>query len=442
VAWEAHANILTVTHEEFFGALYTAPSAPEHDARVREIKARFFGLFRADGVPRRREPHEVLAAHDLRLEQSPHRLARVTPEERAQAFRAFLLRFQDMPHVGGLAISLSGAFHLPDPRVLWMSYLGLSRTTGKEQTLPLGTLLQATARRAEVSRGGALVDKPGFTNFHQVYFAPVREARALRAVFGAYGADDGPLVYRDAGTHSARSLMSASRLMVVGSATVSEALRASVAEPNAFRRLTIDPGPEERDAYPGIFAGEPLLSFGGWFDPLAMNTLRVHPGCRDVDWLVTIANPSPGLWDFQRRALRAVFEGYGAVFRSGARRSDPASEVNAFSVALRRVQEGSLEISGKRGRAFLDFNWDDPRPGNEADAAAQALDRAVLLNRSALFVAAYQHGARRLDVALGGHGPARPALRAKLGSFDVWSFSKPEELVRASRAALGLGIAY
>jgi hypothetical protein len=437
-AWFSFAELISVTPAEFLEALTLPKSHPAHTARVADIKHRFFGLLRAENAPASQLPNALLKKHERWLERHASLLERIPAERKLDLFLKMLEPIRSVPFVGSLALQLSRPFDLPNPSVVWRAYLGLSKATGKVFPLPPGTVLHSTARVAEFDSNRGLVDKQGLENLALVYFVPKSEAAAFRDVLAQYPSDEGPMSFQDPNTNTLRAVVPAGRMLVYGNASLSKGMRASIAEPNAIRRMPIVPGDEEIAAYASFLERGPLLGFGGWLDHVPMKTLSAHPACRNVDWLVTVANPTEGLRGFQRKAVRAVVEGRRASVLRKVKREDPLSLVHSFLDGLFRVYKESLLLEGRLGSVVIDFNWDDPIPGNDTDAVSLATERAVLANRSALFLASYQHARAKLAEKMGVASAAQSVLERELGAFSVLLAATPADVVVGARQTLGL----
>ena len=98
----------------------------------------------------------------------------------------------------------------------------------------------------------------------------------------------------------------------------------------------------------------------------------------------------------------------------------------------------SLSLEGRLGSVVIDFNWDDPIPGNDTDAVSLATERAVLANRPALFLASYQHARAKLAEKMGVASAAQSVLERELGAFSVLLAATPADVVVGARQTLGL----
>ncbi|MDQ3234777.1 MAG: hypothetical protein M3Q07_23470 [Pseudobdellovibrionaceae bacterium] len=385
--WMKQADLLAVTPQDFIRALLPLNAEQRDSELSRSLRMRFFGLFRRDTSGAKSDPDVALQAYEQFLLGVETQLGKLPPEQLESAFLAALDTLRGAPFVGSIASTLSKPFLLPSPSKVWSAYNGISLAKGKSIRMPPGTILHTTGRIATTGANGQPIELLGLKNFRQVYFPADDVAADLELQRDALNPGRS-FIEAFSESQGWESPLPREQLIVLSSRPLAQAVKLSIAEPNAFRRddIPLDSGVLAQDT--ALASAGRLVTFGGWLEHLPMTTLSKISACQNVDLKVTIANPTKGLKDFQRRAIRAVIDGPAAFQQTVAERSDPTSPVNRFMDSLWRVFDYALTLEGQLGRVKLDFNWDEPIPGN--DPARAEVESAITQSTRSLFLAAYQ----------------------------------------------------
>jgi hypothetical protein len=194
-----------------------------------------------------------------------------------------------------------------------------------------------------------------------------------------------------------RTAMDKKHLLVMESRSLAEALKASIAEPNAFRRDPLALTAQDLSANSLDLGQDKLVSFGGWMEHANRRTIGSLNACANVDYLVEVSTLSQGLYSFQLKAIRAVIAGGTGSFvdrLNGTQdKADEASKL--WMNDLWKAFTDSRSVRSADQSLALDFDWDNAS-GLEG-AAAAAMNPAYDANRNAFFVAAYQNASLKLE---------------------------------------------
>ncbi|WP_144392136.1 hypothetical protein [Pleionea sediminis] len=382
--WIEFADLLLVTPREFILALVTAPSDEKWSERSEEIKKRYFDLYYSEYSSERASPENALNRYNSFLNTFKFLTQLISEEQWESIFLSSIRNFDGLPFISYTAEILSKPFYLPNGEKVIAAYHSQSGFQ-----IPNRTIIHTTARVAE-PQGNRLVEKNGFDNFYQVYFPgselveDMLTARQEKAELG-----QSFIQYFDEETNDFISVIDSEKLVVLSQPYLAQAIKASIAEPNAFRRDPIVFNSKDLNNNAVNLQGEEqLITFGGWMENANATTLKSLKACRNVDYFVEVSNMSQGIFDFQLKSARAFIEG-GFDVITNSQSGEPASEESlTFMDNLWQAFDYGRDLVGVDSYVALTFDWDNA--SGESGELAQELNKAYDKNRAAMFLLSYQ----------------------------------------------------
>ena len=389
------------------------------------IKKRYFDLYYSENTPEENSPENALARYNDLLNRISFIVNWVSDEQWEQVFLGAIANLDGLPFLSYTAELLSKPFYLPNGEKIIDAY---NANTG--YAIPSTSIIHTTARVAEPYGNNGRVEKEGLENFYQVYFAgdniadDLLTARTEKAELGEtfiqYEDENGQL----------SNLMDAEQFVVVKQPLLIDAVKTSIAEPNAFRRDPIAMNSDDiANNFVRLEQDETLITFGGWMENAMSSTLQSIAACDNVDYLVEISNFSDGLFGFQLQAARAVTEGGLGSISNNLSGNGDNDEATVFMNRLWDSFDYGRSQAGDERFVQLTFNWDNA--SGETGELATALNLAFDKNRSALFALSYQSAFNELadDVFGRFDYPVDPVLLgANLMSIDLSAIKDPEQI--------------
>lgn len=376
--WEKGYGFIRVSPAEFVQAMLTPDAhATDDQARQRnhEIRRRYFALFGSPIVKSgQASPEEMLLQHENVLDKTAAFNSELLRSSAVEIYKRAVEIMRPLPFVGALSATVDKPFLLPDPSILSAAIRGLDKN-GDIMAIPEGTVIHTTARQGELRLSVPFVlpkrdfdgvdngnifqridDKPGFKNLYQLYFGNDEMTSGLHKAQMNHAASG--LLFYQKGGETVSILHTPQHAQAVGGLNLSQAVSLSISEPGFFRRIPLVPSrlklaPDS--ALPAAFLDPEtfLISYGGWLDTSASQTLALLPDC-DPSRIAHFAFLHPNRLDneFQKNAVTDVNN-----------RAPKADRINVAEVMTRireylvhsrtavRAQEPSLDLS---------WNWDEP----------------------------------------------------------------------------------
>jgi hypothetical protein len=434
--WVKFGDLMFVTPAQFLGALLSAPPKPGERATAEQafnekVKIRYFEIFRNEdmrpeirnSVRKDDKPAESLAAYNKLMSVVGKGVARIPPEKLEEAFTKAIQTIANVPFIGTFALTATKPFYLPSHERLWNAYNGrtlrsllppsdptqslLVKTgdTNPMLSIPSGTVLHTTARKASKRFLLGNVEKTGLDGFYMVYYPSPDLFDDLTGLHAKLEPYESFLQYPTGG---GGVVLPKSNLLVLGpNKSLAYAVRTSIAEPGSMRRdpLVLDDAEMARHGLrlakrtvPLFTSDETLVSYGGWLDHFSAATFMRYKPCQNVDYVASAVAPGQGLHNFQRMAIRAVIDGAPRSFlqanKQTEQKDDPQSPVGQFMTSLEAYRDYGKTLVGTAGRIDLTFDWENP---SDRKGDREAFAKAFLSNRAALFVRAFQHAAKNID---------------------------------------------
>lgn len=393
--WLEFSEMLLVSPKEFIRALITAPGDARWSERSEDIKKRYFDLFYDEQAKPEDRPDPSRQRYNNLLKTLQPIISRIPDSQLEQAFLSSISLLKGLPFVSYTAVVASKPFYLANGERVQNAYKGKSSDGQSRLEIPAGVLIHTTARVATAKRGGGLVEKNGLENFYQSYFPSQDLYSDLLQARNDLGEGRSFLEFTDQAV--VRTAVDKKHLLVMESRSLAEALKASIAEPNAFRREPLALTAQDLSANSLDLGQDKLVSFGGWMEHANRRTIGSLDACANVDYLVEVSTLSQGLYSFQLKAIRAVIAGGTGSFvdrLNGTQdKADEASKL--WMNDLWKAYTDSRSVRSADQSLALDFDWDNAS-GLEG-AAAAAMNPAYDANRNAFFVAAYQNASLKLE---------------------------------------------
>ncbi len=427
--WLEFGDHIFVTPSEFSRALITAPGNPRWTERVEEIKRRYFDLFYDEKSPPDERPALALKRYNRKLEELAPLLAAVSDEDLLKAFNAVMGLLKNLPSMSSKALGSAEGFYLVNGSYLRNAYHGLLHDGSGPMAIPSGVLIHATARAASM-KDGKLREKTGLKYLYQSYFPSQDLYRDLASARQKLAEDRSFIEStNDAGTVEA--LFDKDHLLVLEPKSLAQALKASMAEPNAFRRDPIELSSRDRRANDLVSEESTLVSYGGWLEHANLRSLGSLETCKKADLLIEVSNLSPQLYKFQLKAIRPVIAGGIGSLVSASAGGLAASDEPAklWTNQLWKAFYASRELRVPEKFLLLDFDWDNASglDGSQADG----MNAAYQDNRDAFFVRAYQDASEKLQQSgiLPAELSAKSIIGADLNGVPLKSILEPSLLV-------------
>ena len=455
-AWVSFADLKLVKPGEFINALLSpAPKAgltPTDDQLFNEeIKTRYFHLFRtenlevaSDASPEGvdSEPAKSLRSYNKFLSRIGFIAGAAPSGLLEKAFIRAIDSIKNVPFIGGFAATARKPFYMPSHKKLWNAYKGLS-TEGKKLLLPSGSLLYTTARKAKKRLlGSGNIEKTGLDNFYMAYYPSADLFPDVKSHYQRLKPNESFMQYPDPNGEGFKTVLDKDNLLILGpNYSVSDIAKVSIAEPGLMRRNPIDLSAAEISYHNLSFnerQGEVLIPYGGWLDHLSAATYMRFKACEDVDYSVQVATPfgNEPLKIFQRRAIRAVIDGVPGSIISRFKPDtidNPNTPVGIFMEKLGEYMAYGASLEGKKGKLYLDYNWDKPAKDKDEEFNA-----AMMGHRPSLMISSYQHAARQLDELLGPmQNGAAPLPTSTLRNRSLFQAGSGDDVINTSNDLVG-----
>lgn len=375
--WESEFGFLRVSPAEFVLAMLTPDQhASESEIkRHREIRRRYFALF--DSPTKKSgqlSPQEMLEKHEAFLSNTVLLNSARLRDSAVQIYEAAVEAMRPLLFVGALSATVDKPFLLPDPEVLSKAIQGLDKD-GNVMKIPDGAVIHTTARQgelrlavpglfpkrefADVDIGSffqRIDDMPGFKNLYQIYFSNEEMTEALQKAQLDH-ADSGLLFYTKE-RKAVPVLQSNQHAQAIGGLNLSQALSLSVSEPGFFRRIPFRPSElklADDVVVPALFRDPDtfLVSYGGWLDTSASQTLALLPHC-DPERIDHFAYVHPNRLEneFQRNAVTEL--------NNRASREERV-DVQEIMMRIREyLVHSRTVVTARKPSLDLSWNWDDP----------------------------------------------------------------------------------
>lgn len=435
--WLAFSDMLLVSPKEFIRALITAPGDARWSERSEAIKKRYFDLFYDEQAKPEDRPDPSRQRYNQLLKTLQPIISRIPDNQLEQAFLSSISLLKGLPFVSYTAVVASKPFYLANGERVQNAYKGKTSDGQSRFEIPSGVLIHTTARVATAKRGGGLVERDGLENFYQTYFPSQDLYSNLLSARNDLGEGRSFLEFTDE-LGVVRTAVDKNKLLVMEPRTLAEALKASIAEPNAFRRDPLALTAQDLATNSLNLGQDKLVSFGGWMEHANRRTIGSLDTCANVDYLVEVSTLSQGLYSFQLKAIRAVIAGgTGSLvdrLNGTQEKADEASKL--WMNDLWKAYTDSRSVREAEQSLALDFDWDNAS-GLEG-AAAAAMNPAYDANRNAFFVAAYQDAYLKLEqnAAAPRSAGAQLIIGADLNRMPLKSITNPTELNAAVDAIL------
>ena len=376
--WVEMYNFKRVNPQEFVEALLT-PAALVREQGVRQsqadIRKRYFALFDSPiDQEGKKTPAEMLAEHERMLDQTANLNIKIVRDSAQEIFKQAIELMRPAPFIGALSASVDKPFLLPDEKVLAKAMRGFDRN-GKEIAIPDGAVIHTTARLGElratipaampkrkfdgVDTGSAferIDDKPGFQFLYQLYFANEDMTQKFHEA-QLSNKQSGLLFYVENGIPKPL-LWSAKNAQAIGGLSLAEAVSVSISEPGFFRRTPLvlaNYKLAHESVLPDPFKteGAYVLSFGGWLDTSASQTLALLPDCdpKKISRFAYI-HPNRAQNPFQASALQDV--------NNRAREIDQVNINEMMERIGKYLIHSRRAVTGMNPSLDLAWNWDDP----------------------------------------------------------------------------------
>ncbi|NRA67260.1 MAG: hypothetical protein HRU19_22440 [Pseudobacteriovorax sp.] len=391
--WEEFSGSIVATPEDFVQAFFMAPDDERFTADEKKqaslIRYRFFQLFE-DTVDDSPAMDLAVAAYDQFLAKNAEQIRSLDQDDLLTTYYQILEQFPELPLIGDVVETLKRPFYLPEPSRSWKFVQG-EDFEGQVLTLPKGTIIHSTARKANRD---SLTELNGMENLYMVYGADKNLAYELAAARNQLDPRDSFLRAPN-DTDEAQVLLPRNQLVVVSDLHAADIIGASIAEPGFFRRTVVPISQHTLDQNVGLdLSGSQLIGAGGWLQNVTIDALQPLKACQKADYFVAISRVREYVANgFQKQSLKAVIYGEES-FRQPSEVPlllDPSNQSNlAVAYSLLEAQIGnSLSLQGKQDSIWMNQNWDEPSKVESAEAPG-ALSDVIIGNRILHLITNYQ----------------------------------------------------
>lgn len=417
--WQDYANNFALTSDELLTALLFTPPSKDTE-RTREIKKRYFKLFRSIDTKEDNSPEICLEKYNKKLERNKILINLLPKQFIINKFNELLNKLDNVEMIGAGFPKPGKLFYLPDPDKLWDAFNGFS-PTGNEIKFPESLIIQTTARTAIKKYDGSIQNKFGTDNFFQCYYL----SENLREKFNKKFSDMNPTSYFTE-TGEKDQLFPNEKILVSYDVPVEQAIKASLSEPVFFRR---DPIPHDDDTpMPTLEEDEVLLSYGGWLDIIPIGSLAMVGECENSDFIMNIGPMLP-VSPFQRMGMQSVFlnaleDLLIKVDHESLMDEANTTEFAQFYKKVADLRSYIFELEGKIGKIHVDPGWDDP--SRLTGELKKKMDVALANNRIGIMLLSYENTARYLNEIEELTSPKVEEISPSFGINVFQDFSKME----------------